>query len=218
MKGKIKNLWEKIKKISLIAIVLAIYGALFIGTIAFGLGFCALVLGCAIGFGIPAMLVKGIVGFVKQKIEIRNLRKEMLNDLQKHYQEQQDYATKRVESIQKIESQNGNILYAEEYIPCDDKTLEMIKEARKKDKRFINRANALKVMDSYELTKYKVATTVNKEELTQLKQELTLLSFQLQDIAARYNTFLKDKTIEEMYDSRKDLIRLRTKRKAANKD
>lgn len=139
----------------------------------------------------------------------------MLNDLLKSMEEQYEYTPQEVEVVQNIESQSDNNLYIEEHIPYDDKTLGKLREIIEKDENSINRTTALKVMDNYELAKYKVATTVNKDELIILKQQLTLLSFQLQDIAARYNA---DKTIEKMYDSREDLIRLRTKRKAANKE
>lgn len=204
MKDKIKNIWNKMSKIMLIVIGLAFF-----------VGFIAI----AIAIGLPTMLVINIVKIIKQEIESRKLRKEMLNDLQEHYQKQQEYATERVEGIQKIENQNGNILYVEEFVPCDDEMIEVIKKSIEKYKKnSFNRANALEIMDSYELVKYKVVITTNKEELFKLKQQLTLLSFQLQDIASRYNTFLKNKTLEEMYDSRDTLIRLRRNANIVSKE
>lgn len=204
MKDKIKNIWNKMSKIMLIVIGLAF----FVGFI--GIGFCAFVFGIAIAIGLSTMLVINIVKIVKQEMENRKLRKEMLNDLQEHYQKQQEYATERVEGIQKVENQDGNILYVEKLVPCDNETIEVIKKSIEKDrKNLFNKSTALEIMDSYELVKYKVAITTNKEELLKLKQQLTLLSFQLQDIASGYNTFLKNKTLEEMYDCKEDFLRLR---------
>lgn len=219
MKDKIKNIGNKIKKVLLMAIILAFYGLLFIGVITIGIRFCAFVFSIAIVIGLPTMLVINIVKIIKQEIESHKLRKEMLNDLQKHYQKQQEYATERVENIQKVKNQNGNILYVEGFVPCDDEMIEVIKKSIEKYKKnSFNRANALEIMDSYELVKYKVAITTNKEELLKLKQQLALLSFQLQDIASRYNTFLKNKTLEEMYDSRDTLIRLRRNANIVSKE
>lgn len=215
MKEKIKNIGNIMTKILLMAIELVF----FIGVITIGIRFCAFVFGIAIAIGIPIMLVKSIIKIVKQEMGNRKLKKEMLKDLQKHYQKQQEYATERVENIQKVENQNGNILYVEEFVPCDDEMIEVIKKSIEKYKKnSFNRANALEIMDSYELVKYKVAITTNKEELLKLKQQLVLLSFQLQDIASGYNTFLKDKTLEEMYDSRDTLIRLRRNANIVNKE
>lgn len=207
MKDKIKNIGNKMSKIMLIVIGLAF----FVGFIAIGIGFCAFVFGIAIAIGLPTMLVINIVKIIKQEIESRKLRKEMLNDLQEHYQKQQEYATERVEGIQKIEVQNGYI-YSEELVSFDVK---MIEETIGLYKTTFDGALSLCKIGEYEAMKYKVSTTTNREELLELKQQLTLLSFQLQDIASEYNTFLKNKTLEEMYDSRDTLIRLRTTNKAS---
>lgn len=80
MKGKIKNLWEKIKYASLFMLTVTIYIAIFVGMawycVDIGFGAGVFVSGCAIVSGIPIIIGKNIVGNVKQEVENRNLRKE----------------------------------------------------------------------------------------------------------------------------------------------
>ncbi len=89
--------------------------------------------------------------------------------------------------LRKLKGENGEVIYAEEYIPVSFKDLENIQ-----DKRITNLSQKLKSIEN------------NKKHLEFVKNSLIFYSFQLQDPLSE-NHFYLNKSIKDLYENKENI-------------
>lgn len=215
-----KNKLNKAKEILSVVRDLTIIIAGFIVLIAFSFGAMSIVLAItAISLCVAVTihlitsaieLIQKCVEISKSKKELDNKRKEYSKYKSKNYKYQKDYAIKRANTIQAIKDKDNEIVYAEEFVEVDDKELDVICEhtLNENDKNIINEYREVKNQLQDKTNKFKL------ERLEELKQKLTRLSFQVQDIASIHNMFLeKYETPKEIYKNKEKINKLKLSKK-----
>lgn len=231
MKDKLKSAIKKILKVS--------------GIITFtviGIGFTVGILGASLAIifagiviAIPITLIIEIKKSISNFIEVSKLKKELEeeyteynigltkeeeykvynNRLKEKEKYQKNYAVKRANSIQIVKDQNNQEVLAEELVPLAQKEVDILKRY---DILIKLKSYDIKTIKKYETIKEQISKETNKTKLKILKQQLTKLSFQMQDIATINNPFLnKYKTSEEIYKNQKKIKNLNQNKKLSIK-
>lgn len=177
-----------------------------------GITLSFLIIGVAIAtiIGVGAIMIAAIVPMViifvggkgihllKKSIELHTLKNKLLHKYQENIEAQKEYAIERANSIQIIKDTNNEFVCAEEFVPINHEQLNNLKSTIHK----MNSDNIATIM-VYETIQKKVLEETNEERHAHIKQELTRLSFELQDIVTNHNLFLKDlKNSKEIYKAK----------------
>ncbi|MCI9280457.1 MAG: hypothetical protein HFJ02_06645 [Bacilli bacterium] len=129
---------------------------------------------------------------MKKELGEKNLRKLEKNS---------DYTEKRLAGLSKIKGKNGEVFYAEEYVPISFEDLENIQDREMT-------LNQTQEMETYfqSLEKYQKLNLngMEREQLEAVKKELILYSFKLQEAISKNNVYLNAKT-EDLYKNKEKI-------------
>lgn len=150
----------------------------------------------------PFFIVTGFLVRIYNEVKFYNYKKQLLNEFQNKYIGQFDYAKTRVEHVQKIDKPNEDVIYADEYVPITENDINNL-DNNQINEIYQKRLEIEKILNS----------TFNPKDREKLKQQLTLLSFQLQDLVAAENAWLNYyKTVENIADNKDYLMNLDKKK------
>lgn len=142
------------------------------------LGLCVVIL-------IGGIVIVGPVLIIKSLIGVHNYKKEILKDFKKEYMDQFDVANDLVEHVHLIKDYNNNLVCAEELAVHNKYDENSTNDSLLEDEKWIDLKN------QYDIKQAQASTTLDREKLEQLKNDLTLISFQMQERVAYNNVFLK---------------------------
>ncbi len=145
-----------------------------------------------------------VFSYIKRVINLRKsnrkMKKELIEEAKEKLEKNLEYTEKRLAGLRKLKGENGEVIYAEEYIPISSEDLENIQDRGTT----INKSISEKLYQLLDFSQKLISIENNKIKLESEKKLLMLYSFQLQDTLSENNSYLSVST-EDLYENQENI-------------